>query len=54
MAQRSVPTVWAVIAIVVVLAVVAFIYYRNLGAGPNIQRIQPPPDYFGTAPPQRQ
>ncbi len=54
MGQKSIPTVWAVIAIAIVVAIIAFIYYRNLGGGPRIQRIQPPPDYFGTAPAQRQ
>ncbi|MGQ9486913.1 MAG: hypothetical protein ACUVTY_10770 [Armatimonadota bacterium] len=50
MSQKSIPTVWVVITILVVLAVIGFVYYRHLGGGPTMQRIQPPPDYFGSAP----
>lgn len=50
MSQKSIPTVWAVIAILVVLAVIGVIYYRHLAGGPTIQRIQPPPGYFSGTP----
>lgn len=50
MTQKSIPTAWAIAAIVVVLVVIAVVYYRHLGGGPTIQRVQPPPGYFSGAP----
>lgn len=50
MSQKSIPTIWAVIAILMVLAVIGVIYYRHLAGGPTIQRIQPPPGYFSGTP----